>query len=127
MKSENVNLYDALQNYTPRSAWMQGVKALALEITDSAENIITELNAKQIALNGADSFLSASQGGQWAIYDCDIAARFCTYSELERTHNGEKNPNGRETWLEVQARAASQAVNLINKALNSGSVINKWN
>lgn len=47
----------------------------------------------------------------------DIAARVCTPSELKRTHNGERYPNSREIWLDVQACALSQAARLVCKAV----------
>lgn len=46
-------------------------------------------------------------------YDADIAARVCTPSELKRKHGGAYEPNSRETWLDVQARALYQACNRI--------------
>ena len=43
------------------------------------------------------------------MYDGDIAAALCTPSELKKTRNGERRPNSREEWLDVQARALHQA------------------
>ena len=42
----------------------------------------------------------------------DIAKRLGT-SEFKKSKNGESNPNSREEWLDVQARALTQAEILI--------------
>lgn len=47
----------------------------------------------------------------------DIAEHYCTKSELKKTHNGERKPNSRESWLDVQARAFWQAALLIKQNL----------
>lgn len=51
------------------------------------------------------------------IYDCDIAETLCTPTELKRTKGGERNPNSRETWLDVQTRAAFQGWIMIERAV----------
>ena len=60
-------------------------------------------------LNGAQDWNKYSWGGSSLIYDGDIAERLCTPSELKKTRNGERRPNGREEWLDTQARALHQA------------------
>lgn len=116
----------AIENKPGRSAWARGVKAYALELLDNLD----ELTADQLAdpaavraalLNGAQDWQEYSDGGCSLIYDPDIAARVCTPSELKRTHNGERYPNSREIWLDVQARALSQAARLVCEAV--GEVI----
>lgn len=68
-------------------------------------------------LNGADNWNQYSRGGCYLVYDADIAELLCTPSELKRTRNGERRPNGREEWLDVQARALHQAARrIINSA-----------
>lgn len=124
---KNQSLYNAIEKYNARSAWNKGLKVFALEIVESAEKFITCDNIKEIALNGANDYKNASYGGAWLIYDIDIAERFCSPSELKRTKNGEKEPNSRENWLDLQTRAAFQAVNLIKRAITSGSTIKNWN
>lgn len=56
----------------------------------------------------------SSRGGNWLIYNDDIAAHYCTPSELKRvTHKDgsiRDHANSREDWLEVQARAHYQAL-----------------
>ena len=112
----------AIENKPARSAWARGVKAYALELLDN----LAELTADKLAdpaavraalLNGAQDWQEYSDGGCSLIYDPDIAARVCTPSELKRTRNGERYPNSRETWLDVQARALSQAARLICEAV----------
>lgn len=112
----------AIENKPARSAWARGVKAYALELLDN----LAELTADKLAdpaavraalLNGAEGWQEYSDGGCSLIYDPDIAARVCTPSELKRTHNGERYPNSREIWLDVQARALSQAARLVCEAV----------
>ena len=56
----------------------------------------------------------SSHGGNWWIYNDDIAAHYCTPSELKRvTHKDgtiRDHANSREDWLDVQARAHYQAL-----------------
>lgn len=67
-------------------------------------------NLEKMALNGAESWEAYSWGGSANyIYNEDIALRYSTPSELKRTKNGARRPNGREEWLDVQARALGQA------------------
>ena len=112
----------AIENKPARSAWAHGVKAYALELLDN----LAELTADKLAdpaavraalLSGAQGWQEYSDGGCSLICDPDIAARVCTPSELKRTHNGERYPNSREIWLDVQARALSQAARLVCEAV----------
>lgn len=104
------------------SAWARGVKAYAAELCSSLRGAaayaaetgtpspLTDRETVRAALlNGARNWCEYSHGGCALIYDGDIAARLCTASELRRTHNGQRDPNPRETWLDVQARALCQA------------------
>lgn len=123
---KNQSLYEAIENYKAISAWDKGIKAFTLEIVESSEKYITMDNVKEIILNGAESYHAASFGGNFLIYDEDIAERFCNQSELKRTKNGEKKPNTRESWLDLQTRAAFQVEFLIKKAILKGSTIKSW-
>lgn len=105
----------AVQNTSARSAWMRGVIAYALDLIDQAEDAGTGLSRSEL-LNGAQSWSEYSCGGSALIYDQDIAARLCSPSELKKTRNGERAPNSRESWLDVQARALSQAARIIKRA-----------
>ena len=110
-----------LLNRKDRSAWDKGVTLYALELLDEIKESIdyngkepeTMEELKKIALNGAENWEKYSWGGCALIYNADIAERLCTPSELKKTQNGERRPNSREEWLDVQARALRQAYNRI--------------
>lgn len=100
-----------------RSAWARGVKAYAAELcsglrdaaayaaeTGTPSPLADRETVRAALLNGARNWCGCA-----LIYDGDIAARLCTASELRRTRNGQRDPNPRETWLDVQARALCQA------------------
>ena len=104
------------------SAWARGVRAYAAELlsnlrgaaayaaeTGTPSPLTDRETVRTALLNGARDWSEYSRGGCALIYDGDIAARVCTPSELRRTHGGQRDPNPRETWLDVQARALCQA------------------
>lgn len=105
-------IINELKNRNDRSAWNKGVTGYALELIGELEE---EEVTKEKLLNGASNWEEYSYGGCSLIYNCDIAERVCSPSELKRTRNGERNPNGLEEWLDVQTRALSQACNRIMK------------
>jgi hypothetical protein len=124
----------ALENAKPRSAWSRGVQMYAFEllhdlgqaITDgyfSADDLEDSKKLEVQLLNGARSWSDYSWGGSSFIYDSDIADRLCTPSELKKTRGGERRPNSREEWLDVQARALSQAARHIIRAASGRVVI----
>lgn len=115
-----------------RSAWDKAVTIDALELLDTVQEAVTETikkyteteeggNAhalellkdrqaiKAAMLNGTNDWSQYSWGGFGLCYDVDISEHYCTPSELKKTRNGERRPNSREEWLDVQARALSQA------------------
>lgn len=110
-----------LETRKDRSAWGKGVAIYALELLDEIKESIdyngkepeTLEELKRIALNGAENWDEYSWGGCSLIYNGDIAERLCTPSELKKTRNGERRPNNREEWLDVQARALRQAYSRI--------------
>ena len=102
-----------------RSAWSRGVHAYAVELVEGLEDgadLANEVLLQKELLNGASSWAQYSEGGCALIYDADIAERLCSPSELKRCKGGERQPNSRENWLEVQARALWQAHRLVGKA-----------
>lgn len=124
----------ALKTRKDRSAWDKGVTVYALELLESLRESIEsgyffpdDLAAPKVLakalLNGASDWNQYSWGGSALIYDSDIAERLCNPSELKKTRNGERRPNAREEWLDVQARALFQAANrlysVIHSALNA--------
>ena len=135
------NIYDAtreaLEARKDRSAWDKGVTVYALELVEE----LRELSAyygrnpepgkecREWMLNGAkdwrrpnDEFAAwsvYSWGGSSLIYDSEIAERLCAPSELKKARHGERRPNSREEWLDVQARALSQAANRVARLYRS--------
>ena len=117
-------LRTAVEATKARSAWSKGVKRYAIDLIEELEEDIrtgwfkednlssSNLLQKQM-LNGARDWKQYSEGGCSLWYNEDIAERLCTPSELKRIKYWCKNPNPRETWLDVQARALYQASNLI--------------
>lgn len=102
-----------------RSAWARGVKAYAVELVeglDDGADLSNEVMLQKELLNGASSWREYSEGGCTLIYDADIADRLCPPSAVKRTKWGMLPPNGRENWLEVQARALWQAHKVVEKA-----------
>jgi hypothetical protein len=109
-------LKEAIENKKARSAWDKGVKEYALELLESVPQNVDYGSIKSLKgdmLNGADNWKQYSEGGCALIYNGDIAARLCSPSELKRTKYGERDPNSRENWIDVQARALFQAANMI--------------
>lgn len=114
----------AIDEMKTRGAWATGVKAYAQmiieEIAEAADfydrqpETIEELKAW--ALNGADDWKMASYGGNFLIYNYDIAHTLCNPTELKRTKEGLNDPNPQETWCDVQARALYQAWQKIREA-----------
>lgn len=99
-----------------RSAWQRGVKEYALEMAENFDSIpTTAAELKNMCLNGAGDFVVLSYGGGSLIYDTDICERLCNNTEKKRTGYGDKQPNSRESWLDVQARALYQAYRLIRR------------
>ena len=92
----------------------------ALEMIEGVEGELSAVaDLKKELLNGAANWREYSYGGCSLIYDADIAERLCAPSEYAKTRDGQRAPNSRETWLDVQARALGQAATLIASALKS--------
>ena len=109
------------------SAWGRGVKEYASDLLDhveegikggwfSDENILSPNLLKKELLNGATNWLEYSEAGCALIYDEDIAERLYTPSELKQKKGGRLQPNSKETWIELQARALNQAASLIMRS-----------
>ena len=113
-----------VEAYEAASAWGRGVKEYATDLLDrleeaiegnwfSDENILSPNLLKKELLNGAADWLEYSESGCALVYDKDIAERLCTPSELKQKKGGRLQPNSKETWIELQARALAQAAGLI--------------
>lgn len=106
-----------------RSAWGRGVNAYALELVEGLEEAAAYnghdpqpgTQCREWLLNGASDWNQYSWGGSALIYNGDIAERLCNPSELKKTRHGERRPNSREEWLDVQARALFQACNRVTR------------
>lgn len=136
MKTQTIDLatlktaMKAIENRTDRSAWDRGVTMYARELlSDVAENVErgycaapqTRAEFARVARNGAETWCEYSYGASALVYDCDIAGRLCTPSELKKKRGGELNPNSQETWLDVQARALNQAAGRAWKAVRAAA------
>lgn len=119
-----------INNRKDRSAWDKGVSVYSYELLEQlqeaaeggyfkAEQISSGDAIREAMLNGASDWNQYSWGGSALIYDGDIAERLCNPSELKKTRNGERRPNSREEWLDVQARALFQAANRAVKAIRA--------
>lgn len=126
----------AVESVKTRSAWDRGVKAQALDFCDEmadwaafdtdnkpgeglAGGVIRCSSSGELVellKNGAEDWNYSSYGGNGLISDADIAERYCTKSELKRTRGGERRPNPREDWMEVQARGMGQAAQMVARA-----------
>jgi len=101
-----------IESIKTRSAWTAGVKTYALEMLSDLEGDYSPA----ALLNGARDWVEYSAGGCALIYDCDIAERLCTPSDLKRKRGGDLPPNGCESWIDCQARALRQAARMIENA-----------
>ena len=121
---KTLDLLQSVESVKVRGAWKNGVKTYAIELLDDAasnrecEEFASLQELKEAVLNGASDWMQYSEGGCSLIYNSDIAERLCTPSELKRTKNGLNDPNSRENWVQVQARALFQAWELIKKVYN---------
>ena len=113
----------ALEERKDRSAWNKGVTVYALELLEVYEeraeyegrDAEDKKEFREWIKKGADGWEAYSWGGCSLIYNEDIGERLCCPSELKKTRNGERRPNGREEWLDVQARALYQASNRLTR------------
>ena len=114
---KNQKIIDTINAAPARSAWAKGVKQYALELVEGAEVELTQESAKVVLLNGAADWQQYSEGGCALIYNCEIAERLCSPSELKRNDSGRLPPNGGEDWIDCQARALRQAFGKIISAI----------
>lgn len=122
-----LEIIEKLDGIKPRSAWNKGVVKYAYDLTNNilecvSKDVFDPLNhdikyrdVNCYAFNGAFSAQEYSYGGCALIYDSDIALLLCTPSEYRKTHGGNRKPNRKETWLDVQARALFQAKELLKR------------
>lgn len=118
-----------VMNNKTRSAWDNGVKAYALDMLESFEewrkwNESEGLECPELdevtALNGATDWSAWSYGGCGLVYDSVIAERLCTPAEMRKLQyktGAMRYPAPCTNWLDVEARAARQAWQMIVKAV----------
>lgn len=105
-----------------RSYWKRGVATI---IRDYAEDVLKEHDGEEVVSNefyklwncGADTLEQSVYGGNYDIWDGDIARRLCTPSELKKKDGGRLEPNATETWLDVELRAVHQAMHKAERIL----------
>ena len=122
MKVEEI--LEKVEQTKTRSAWDRGVKAYAEELVEELREAVeggyvdeSDLSNRRLferaMLNGAADWKQYSEGGCSLCYDGQIAERLCAPWELRKTDNGRKDPNPRESWIDVQSRALYQAAQLV--------------
>lgn len=127
--SRAVAILNGRLNRKFHSAWDKGVRRYALDLLGSLSELAEydgvsrgdlhdRSSLEALLLNGARDWHEYSEGGCSLIYDRDIAERLCCPSELKRCRHGNRRPNRRETWIDVQARALYQAERWIITAFN---------
>ncbi len=118
MKPEFQAIIDSMPT---RSAWARGVKDYAADLLDTCDQEGYE-PTKENMLNGAQDWNQWAYGGCGLVYDSDIADRMCSPSEFKRVKGGDNQPNSRETWLDVEARAVHQACCYILRAVKRANL-----
>lgn len=105
-----------------RSAWRRGVRQYAMDLIEDLPDFqdLNPENSRGVLLNGAVSWKEWAYGGCGLVYDCAIAERLCTPSELRKKRGGELEPSLRESWLDVEARAVGQAAAAIKAIVSVG-------
>lgn len=114
-------LIERIEAAKARSAWGRGVRDYAIQILDNRDDL-DELpddpdELEEVLLSGARNWREYSYSGNALIYDGDIARALCAPYELRKTREGARQPNARENWCDVQARALFQAFELIKACL----------
>lgn len=119
----------------PRGAWSKGVKFYALWMLENVEDYTRPADSLTLgelvnhcgyvrvkigmfSAQGWNAAKETSEGGCFHIYSCQIAQQLCNPSELrscQRKDGSYRNPNSRESWLDVQTRAVYQALLLIQR------------
>lgn len=123
MKAQILKIYNKIDALKMRSSWNKGVQYYALYLLEKYDKY-TDYEPKlplteTTLLNGAKDWQQYSEGGCALIYDEQIALTLCNPTELNITKKGQRQPNKRETWLQVQARALLQAWNLIKNNIKN--------
>ena len=116
---------ETIESSKARSAWARGVREYALDLVETLnqydeidpDDLTSRKLVERYLLNGAADWTEYSNGGCALVCNCDIARRLCTAYGFMITRDGQREPNPRETWLDVQARALYQAARLAEDAI----------
>lgn len=119
---------------TDNSAWKKGVRSYALEMLENVEDktapactltlgqLINHVGYNSVKIGMFANQYNACQEVSWIgnfeIYNENIAERLASPSEIKKCTRADgsiRNPNSRESWLDVQTRAIWQAVMLIQR------------
>lgn len=127
MSKTVAEIREAIENHPMRSAWGRGVRDFAEDLFDMYArdckeladfDVLTEKVTEAELLNGAVDWTQYSWGGCALIYDEDICKALCSPSEQKRYRDGELKYRYAENWLDVQARALSDAAKLVRRYAN---------
>lgn len=124
------DIYSIIENKKTRGAWNNGVKVYALYLLEGVifeedDPVYTVPGLKDRLLNGAKNWQQYAAGGRGFVYNYEIARTLCTPAQLKRytyKEGGLKDPNRYETWIDVEARALSQAWQLIRDTITAKEV-----
>jgi len=120
-----------IAEHPARSAWDRGVRDFAEDLFKEwadnrhlkPEDLVTEKVTEEDQLNGASDWSQYSWGGCFLVYDCDICRALYSPAEQKRLRDGDRRPNRDEEWLDVQARALSQAARLVRRIANRREIV----
>ncbi len=132
-----------LQNYIGNlkikqpSKWAEAVKEDAVSLVGNyiewhGEDAAFKAGNVKDLLNGAKDWKQYSEGGMALVANYDIAQRYCTPSELKQIGFEEggyvkEQPNAKESWMDVQARALFQASELVKKSVHDMEIKREQN
>ena len=104
------------------SCWNRGVIRyaynLVLRVKDGTEFPKDFTSLEDLLLDSSCDWKDFSYSGKAYVYDNNICAKLATPGEKKRTGDGFLNPNKHESWKDVQARALTQASQLIYEIIN---------
>lgn len=113
-----------------RSAWRRGVRQYAMDLIEDLPDFqdLNPENCRGVLLNGAGSWKEWAYGGCGLVYDCYIAERLCTPSELRKKRGGELEPSSHESWLDVEDMEDEDIISLLQERtivipLKSGGIV----
>lgn len=104
------------------SCWKKGVNKYADELMEDLiesrrhHEVVDVKSLRTVLMRGADSWLKYSRGGFGLVSCYMIAKRLCNKSEFKKCMEGKLQFNPYEDWDRIEARALSQAFELVKQA-----------